>query len=333
MKTLLINGGTGSFGRAMLDRAIKQDWDKIRILSRDEKKQHDLRIKYQNDKIEFYLGDVRDLGSVENAMRDATHVFHAAALKQVPSCEFFPTEAIKTNTLGTYNSIKSAKKFGVKRFVLLSTDKAAYPINAMGMTKALAEKIALSEAFNNGSDKLTINITRYGNVMGSRGSVIPIFFNLLKEKKDLVITDKRMTRFMMSLEQSVELVDFAMQNGKPGELFVQKAESASIMQVAEAVGICLGKTPNTKLIGVRGGEKLNETLVTSEEMSRSEDLGKYFRILPDVNYLGYNKYFETGNPELKISDEFNSDNAPQIDTLSLAHWFQKLGFHENKFYD
>lgn len=333
MKKLLITGGTGSFGQAMLEEALSSDWDVIRIFSRDEKKQNDMRLKYKNQRIEFILGDVRQFDSINLAMHGITHVFHASALKQVPSCEFFPLEAIKTNTLGTYNAVIAAKKNTVKNFVLLSTDKAAYPINAMGQSKAMAEKIVLAEAFNGDDNELTLNITRYGNVMGSRGSVIPLFFDQLKKGKPLSITDFKMTRFMMSISQSVKLVEFALHNGKNGDLFVHKAKSASVFEIAKAVGDCIGVIPNYNEIGIRGGEKMYETLATSEEMSRSNDLGDYYVIPPDLNYLSYNKYFDEGNPGYKNLDEFNSDNASRLSVKEISSWFRKLGFDRGNFYD
>ena len=292
-----------------------------------------MRIDYQSSILEFIIGDIRDPDSVDLAMKDVTHVFHASALKQVPSCEFFPLEAIKTNTLGTLNSIRSAKKYEVKNFVLLSTDKAAYPINAMGMSKAMAEKIALSEAFNTENSKTIINITRYGNVMGSRGSVIPIFYDLAKKNKPLTLTDPTMTRFMMSLPQSVTLVDYALNNGVQGELFVHKAKAATVLEVAEAVSKSLNINIETNVVGVRGGEKNYETLVTKEEMCRSQDMGDYIKISPDVNYLAYNKYFENGNINHFTSCEFNSDNADRINVDDMACWFIDLGFTEGRFND
>lgn len=333
MKRLLITGGTGSFGREMIAQSLSSDWDKIRIFSRDEKKQNDLRMRLKSDKLEFFIGDVRDAEAINSAMRGVTHVFHASALKQVPSCEFFPVEAIKTNTIGTYNTIRAAKQHGVERFVLLSTDKAAYPINAMGMSKAMAEKIALSEAFSDDGANTVINITRYGNVMGSRGSVIPLFYAQAEAEKPLSITNPSMTRFMMSLPQSVGLVDFAMRNGRPGELFIHKARAATIEQVADAVALTLGLELSRELIGTRGGEKDYETLVTKEEMARATDLGDYYYIKPDGNYLGYNKYFEHGELSISQQEEFNSDNTQRMSTADLASWFDELGFSRGQFFD
>ena len=333
MKKLLVTGGTGSFGNSLIERELHQDWDEIRVFSRDEKKQYEARKKFDKSNVSFYIGDVRDSTSTDNVMQGITHIFHAAALKQVPSCEFFPDQAIKTNILGTQNIIASAKKFGVKRFVLLSTDKAAYPINAMGVSKAMAEKIALAEAFNSPDSDLVINITRYGNVMGSRGSVIPLFYEQLKAGKELTITNPNMTRFMMSLSDSVDLVQYAMINGKPGELFINKAPSATVHTVAEAMAELLKVELKTKIIGVRGGEKLYETLVTQEEMSRSTDNGPYFMVSPDPNYLGYSAFFEVGTSFSRQTQEFNSDNAATISKDELMSWFYDLGFAGGQFHE
>lgn len=336
MKRLLVTGGTGSFGNSLVERELQQDWDEIRIFSRDEKKQYEARKKFSNDSndnVSFYIGDVRDSVSTDNAMQGITHIFHAAALKQVPTCEFFPDQAIKTNILGTQNIIASAKKFGAKRFVLLSTDKAAYPINAMGVSKAMAEKIALAEAFNSHDNDLVINITRYGNVMGSRGSVIPLFYDQLKARQELTITNPKMTRFMMSLSDSVDLVKYAMSKGKPGELFINKAPAASVHIIAEAMSELLDIEYKEKIIGVRGGEKLYETLITQEEMARAKDEGPYFRITADPNYLGYSAFFDVGTSIDRQTQEFNSDNAEPISKESLISWFSKLGFVEGKFHE
>lgn len=333
MRRLLITGGTGSFGNAVLKRALVSDWDKIRIFSRDEKKQNDMRLFYKDDRIEFILGDVVEPENIDLAMSGCSHVFHAAALKQVPSCEFFPKNALETNSLGTYNVIRSAKRCGVSNLVVLSTDKACYPINAMGVSKAMAEKIALAEAFNEPNSKLTINITRYGNVMGSRGSVIPLFYKQAQEQQALTITNPEMTRFMMSLEQSVDLVFFALETGKQGELFIQKALSATVLDIGTAVSNSLNQKINFEIIGIRGGEKIYETLVTQEEMSRAKDAGDYYIVEPDVNYLGYNKFFEAGNLDLIVADEFNSHNASRISVSDLIAWFNKLEFSKGKFID
>ena len=291
-------------------------------------------MRIRDERVKFLIGDTRDVDCVTRAVNGITHIFHAAALKQVPSCEFFPDQAVLTNVIGTQNTIRAAKRAGVQRVVILSTDKAAYPINAMGMTKALAEKIAFAEAFNNTQSDTVINVTRYGNVMGSRGSVIPLFVNQAKTKSRFTVTHAAMTRFMMSLEQSVELVKYAMEQGKPGELFVQKAKSSNIIEVCKAVDLLLGTNTEVEIVGIRGGEKLYETLVTKEEMTRAEDLGQIYRIEPDVNYLSYNKYYLSGSVvNSSTLNEFNSDNADRINSENLATWFRELSFHQNNFHD
>ncbi|HBB64541.1 MAG: hypothetical protein UR34_C0015G0005 [candidate division WS6 bacterium GW2011_GWC1_33_20] len=324
-KVLLITGGTGSFGNKVLKRFVDSSIKEIRILSRDEKKQDDMRKKYMNDKIKFYIGDVRDLASVDNVMKGVDYVFQAAALKQVPSCEFFPMEAVKTNIIGTDNVVSSAIKNGVKKVICLSTDKAAYPINAMGMSKALMEKAAVARARTVAGDATTICVTRYGNVMGSRGSVIPLFYNLIKEGKPLTITNPNMTRFMMTLEDAVDLVLFAFENGKPGDLFVQKAPAATIQTLVEA--ICKHKEVpvNTNIIGTRHGEKQAETLVTREEMMRAEDLGNYFRVSMDDRDLNYGKYFEKGQKALEEITEYTSDNTERLDVDGMVKLLIKMG--------
>ncbi|MDY0097555.1 MAG: polysaccharide biosynthesis protein [Candidatus Dojkabacteria bacterium] len=324
-KVLLITGGTGSFGNKVLKRFLDSDIKEIRILSRDEKKQDDMRKKYSNDKIKFYIGDVRDLGSVDNVMKGVDYVFQAAALKQVPSCEFFPMEAVKTNIIGTDNVVNSAIKNGVKKVICLSTDKAAYPINAMGMSKALMEKVAVARARTVAGDDTTICVTRYGNVMGSRGSVIPLFYNLIKEGKPLTLTNPNMTRFMMTLEDAVDLVLFAFENGKPGDLFVQKSPAATIETLAEAVCKHKGVPVNTNIIGTRHGEKQAETLVTREEMMRAEDLGNYFRISMDDRDLNYGKYFEKGNKDFEEITEYTSDNTERLDVDGMVELLIKMG--------
>jgi UDP-N-acetylglucosamine 4,6-dehydratase len=334
MKNLLITGGTGSFGSTVLESALKEDWDSISILSRDEKKQHDLRMRAKDERIKFIIGDTRDLESVTQAVKGISHIFHAAALKQVPSCEFFPDQAVLTNVIGTQNTLRAAKRAGVERVVVLSTDKAAYPINAMGMTKALAEKIAFAEAFNDSQSDTIINVTRYGNVMGSRGSVIPLFVEQANNKSKFTVTHSSMTRFMMSLDESVSLVKYAMTHGKPGELYVQKARSSNILEVCKAVDILLGTETAIETVGIRGGEKLHETLVTKEEMTRAQEIDQFYRIEPDVNYLSYNKYFQSGSVVDSLSlEEFNSDNAERITAQELATWFHNLSFHLNKFHE
>jgi len=323
-KVLLITGGTGSFGNRVLKRFLNSDIGEIRIFSRDEKKQDDMRRKYANDKIKFYIGDVRDLASVNNVMDGVNFVFQAAALKQVPSCEFFPIEAVKTNILGTDNVVNSAINHGVEKVICLSTDKAAYPINAMGMSKALMEKAAIARARTE-STKTTICVTRYGNVMGSRGSVIPLFYKLIEEKAPLTITNPNMTRFMMTLDDAVELVLFAFKNGRTGDLFVQKAPAATIETLAEAVCKFKGVPVNTKIIGTRHGEKQAETLVTREEMMRAEDLGNYFKIGMDDRDLNYGKYFEKGNKNIEEITEYTSDNTARLDVDGMIKLLIKMG--------
>lgn len=325
-KTLLITGGTGSFGNAVLDRFLKEDIDikEIRIFSRDEKKQEDMRIKYKNDKIKFYIGDVRDIRSVNDAMSGVDYIFHAAALKQVPSCEFFPIQAVKTNVLGTENVLESAINHGVKRVIVLSTDKAAYPINAMGMSKAMMEKVAVAKGRDLQEGQTVICRTRYGNVMASRGSVIPLFLDQIKQGKPLTITDPNMTRFMMTLDDAVELVLYAFENGEQGDLFVQKAPAATIEVLAKAV-IELKKS-DTKIqdIGTRHGEKLYEVLVTKEEMLNAEDRGDYFRIPSDNRNLNYQKYEDIGSDDLSVIEEYNSHNTKRLDVDGMKDLLKKL---------
>lgn len=324
-KILLITGGTGSFGNAVLSRFLNTDhFKEIRIFSRDEKKQDDMRNRLNNEKLKFYIGDVRDYDSVEKAMRGVDYVFHAAALKQVPSCEFFPLEAAKTNVLGTQNVIDAAGFNEVKKVICLSTDKAAYPINAMGISKALMEKVAI--AASRGLTKTTVCLTRYGNVMGSRGSVIPLFINQLKEGNDLTITDPKMTRFLMSLDEAVELVLFAFENGNPGDLFVNKAPASNIGDLAQALKEMLNVNVKVKIIGTRHGEKLFETLCTREEMIKAEDMGEFFRIPADNRSLNYAGYFSTGEKELSSIEDYNSQNTVQKDIEGIKQLLMKLNF-------
>ena len=324
-KTILITGGTGSFGNRVLKRFLDTDIKEIRIFSRDEKKQDDMRKKYNNDKIKFYIGDIRDRNSLDNAMTGVDYVFQAAALKQVPSCEFFPIEAVKTNVLGTENVINSAIYHHAKNVVCLSTDKAAYPINAMGMSKAMMEKVAAAEARTMPDGGPTICITRYGNVMGSRGSVIPLFYKQIEEGNPLTITNPDMTRFMMTLDDAVDLVLFAFENGKPGDLFVQKAPAATIQTLAEAVCKQKGVPVDIKLIGTRHGEKKAETLVTKEEMLRAIDMGNYFRIAMDDRDLNYEKYFEKGSDKIDKMEEYTSDNTERLDVDGMLKLLIKMG--------
>ncbi|HHX70625.1 MAG TPA: polysaccharide biosynthesis protein, partial [Gallicola sp.] len=296
-KILLITGGTGSFGNAVLKRFLNTDhFSEIRIFSRDEKKQDDMRHEIQNGKVKFYIGDVRDKRSVDGAMRGVDYVFHAAALKQVPSCEFFPMQAVRTNVIGTENVLDSAAEHGVKNVVVLSTDKAAYPINAMGISKAMMEKVAIAKARSLGDNPdTTICVTRYGNVMASRGSVIPLWIDQIQAGNPITITDPRMTRYMMTLDDAVDLVLYAFENGNSGDLFVQKAPAATLSVLAQALKEMLNSDNEVRVIGTRHGEKLYETLVTREEMFKSEDMGNYFRIPADSRDLNYDKYFKVGD--------------------------------------
>lgn len=320
-KTLLITGGTGSFGNAVLKRFLNTDIGEIRILSRDEKKQDDMRKRYANPKLKFYIGDVRDKASIVDAINGADFIFHAAALKQVPSCEFYPTEAVKTNVLGTANVLDTAVQYGVKKVVVLSTDKAAYPINAMGMTKALMEKIATAKARSVGNNGTVICRTRYGNVMASRGSVIPVFKEQMLNGYDVTVTDENMTRFMMTLDDAVDLVLYAFEYGEQGDLFVQKAPAATIKTLVEAMAKLLNVTPVVRNIGVRHGEKMYETLVTREEMAYAEDIGDYYRVPMDERDLNYT----IASAERKsVGDgEFNSDVAQRLSVDEMVELLKK----------
>lgn len=309
-KTLLITGGTGSFGNAVLNRFLNTDYFKeIRIFSRDEKKQDDMRIRLMNDKLKFYIGDVRDFTSIDRAMIGVDYVFHSAALKQVPSCEFFPVEATKTNVLGTQNVIDAAEKNKVEKVICLSTDKAAYPINAMGISKALMEKVAIAASRN--LRNTTVCLTRYGNVMASRGSVIPLFLNQIKNGTPITITNPKMTRFLMSLDEAIELVLFAFENGNQGDLFVNKAPAGNIGDLAQALKELFNAKNEIKIIGTRHGEKLYETLCTKEEMSKAEDLGDFYRIPADNRDLNYSKFFSKGEKNISLIEDYNSHNTHQ----------------------
>jgi UDP-glucose 4-epimerase len=308
-KVLLITGGTGSFGNEVLQHYLQTNIAEIRIFSRDEKKQDDMRQEYQNDKIKFYIGDVRNLSSLENAMQGVDYVFHAAALKQVPSCEFFPLEAVKTNVLGTENMLTAALHAKVKRVVVLSTDKAVYPINAMGISKAMMEKVMVAKSRHLDSTKQIFCGTRYGNVMGSRGSVIPLFIKQIKENKPITITDGNMTRFMMSLPDAVHLVEYAFSHAQPGDIFVQKAPASTILDLALALKDLFNAKNEIQVIGPRHGEKTYETLCNREEMFKAEDLGDYYRIPADNRDLNYTKYLEKGYEEMKQVEEYNSANT------------------------
>lgn len=322
-KTLLITGGTGSFGNAVLNRFLSSEhFSEIRIFSRDEKKQDDMRNQLQNDKLKFYIGDVRDYTSVERAMRGVDYVFHAAALKQVPSCEFFPLEATKTNVFGTQNVIDAASFHKVKKVICLSTDKAAYPINAMGISKALMEKVAIAASRNN--PETTVCLTRYGNVMASRGSVIPLFLKQIQNNQTITITDPNMTRFLMSLDEAVELVLFAFEHGNAGDLFVNKAPAGTIGDLAEALKqLCNAKT-EVKIIGTRHGEKLYETLCTREEMQKAEDMGDFYRVPADNRDLNYAQYFSEGEQEVSIVEDYHSHNTEQLGVDGMKKLLSQL---------
>ncbi len=320
-KTLLITGGTGSFGNAVMERFLSTDIKEIRIFSRDEKKQDDMRKLYNNDKLKFYIGDVRDLASVKNAMYGVDFIFHAAALKQVPSCEFFPMEAVKTNVYGTDNVLTAAISYGVKKVICLSTDKAAYPINAMGISKAMMEKVFVAKSKTVNPDNTLICGTRYGNVMASRGSVIPLFIDQIKAGKPLTITNPEMTRFLMSLEEAVELVLFAFANAKAGDIMVQKSPASTVGDLAHAIKELFNAPNEIKVIGTRHGEKLYETLLTKEEFVVAEDLGGFYRVPADTRDLNYDKYFVDGDKKLTTDEEYNSHNTKR---LTVAEIKEKL---------
>lgn len=328
-KILLITGGTGSFGNAVLERFLESDIKEIRIFSRDEKKQHDMRLKYSNPKLKFFIGDVRNYDSIFRAMQGVDYVFQAAALKQVPSCEFFPIEATMTNVIGTENVVKAAISNKVAKVICLSTDKAAYPINAMGMTKALMEKVAIAQARSLSTEDTTICVTRYGNVMASRGSVIPLFVSQLKKGEDLTITDPKMTRYLMSLEDAVDLVLFAFENGRNGDLFVQKAPASTIQVLAEALMDLFPSKSGIKVIGTRHGEKVYETLCTREEMIKAEDLGGFYRVPADNRDLNYEKYFEEGLDYTQITD-YNSHNTHRLDIEGTKNLLMSIEYVQNQ---
>ena len=320
-KTLLITGGTGSFGHAVLDRFLSTEVKEIRIFSRDEKKQDDMRTQYHSDKVKFYIGDVRDINSVKNAMHGIDYVFHAAALKQVPSCEFFPLEAVKTNVFGTDNVLSASISYGVKKVICLSTDKAAYPINAMGTSKAMMEKVVVAKSRTVSPDRTSICCTRYGNVMASRGSVIPRFVEQIKAGHPLTVTEPSMTRFIMSLEEAVELVLFAFKNAESGDIMVQKAPACTIGVLAQAVKELFKSDAETQIIGIRHGEKMYETLLTKEESANALDMGSFFRVPCDKRDLNYEKYFDQGTKEISPIKEFNSENTT---LLGIEEVKQKL---------
>jgi UDP-N-acetylglucosamine 4,6-dehydratase/5-epimerase len=323
-KVLLITGGTGSFGNAVLQRFIHSDIAEIRVFSRDEKKQEDMRIALKSDKVKFYIGDVRDYDSVHDALRGVDYVFHAAALKQVPSCEFYPMEALRTNVLGAENVMRAAIANEVKRCVVLSTDKAVYPINAMGISKAMMEKVMVAKSRLCDPGKTVLSATRYGNVMASRGSVIPLFLGQLQAGKSLTITDPNMTRFLMSLDESVDLVLYAFENARPGDIFVQKAPASTVGDLAQAMQELLNCPNEIKIIGTRHGEKLYESLVSREEMARADDLGGYYRIPADSRDLNYDKYFVEGETEISEIDDYTSHNTNRLNVAQVKDVLMKL---------
>ncbi len=342
-KTLLITGGTGSFGNAVLKRFLTTDIGEIRIFSRDEKKQDDMRHEYQAaypeyaNKLKFYIGDVRDIASVRNAMHGVDYIFHAAALKQVPSCEFFPMEAVRTNVIGTDNVLTAAIEAGVKVIIGLSTDKAAYPVNAMGTSKAMMEKVIVAKSRTVSPDKTKICCTRYGNVMCSRGSVIPLWIEQIKNGKPITVTEPKMTRFIMALEEAVDLVLFAFEHGVSGDILVQKAPACTIETLAQAVKELFGSKEEIKVIGIRHGEKMYETLLTNEECAKADDMGNFYRVPSDKRDLNYDKYFSDGDTERNVLTEFNSNNTEILDVeqvkeklLSLEYIRQELENWENK---
>ena len=323
-KILLITGGTGTFGNAVLKRFLNTEIKEIRVFSRDEKKQEDLRISLANPKVKFFIGDVRNSDSILPAMQEVDYVFHAAALKQVPSCEFFPIEAIRTNDLGAENVMNAAMACCVKNLIVLSTDKAVYPINAMGMSKALMEKLMVAKARMYGDKKTVFCGTRYGNVMGSRGSVIPLFIHQIQAGAPLTLTDPNMTRFMMTIDDAVDLVLYAFQNGNPGDIFVQKAPAATIGVLAEALLKLFDAKNEIRIIGTRHGEKLYETLLNREEMAKAEDMGGYFRVPADVRDLNYNCYFVEGQEEVSLKEDYNSHNTTRLDVDGMMKLLMKL---------
>lgn len=325
-KTLMITGGTGSFGHAVLKKFLNTDIGQIRVFSRDEKKQDDMRREFKNDKIRFYIGDVRDLESIKNAMYGVDYIFHAAALKQVPSCEFFPLEAVKTNILGTDNVLTAALELAVKKVICLSTDKAAYPINAMGISKAMMEKLFVAKSKIVSPDKTLICGTRYGNVMASRGSVIPLFIDQIKSKQPITVTDPNMTRFLMSLEEAVELVIYAFENAEAGDIMVHKAPSCTVRDLAQALIELFEADNEIKIIGTRHGEKLFETLLTKEEFVVAKDMGGYFRVPADKRELNYDKYFVEGNEKLSKQEEYNSHNTQILNVEQIKILLLKLDY-------
>jgi UDP-N-acetylglucosamine 4,6-dehydratase/5-epimerase len=325
-KTLLITGGTGSFGNAVMKRFLNTDIKEIRIFSRDEKKQDDMRKKFNNEKLKFFLGDVRDLSSLKNAMYNVDYIFHAAALKQVPSCEFFPLEAVKTNVIGTDNVLTAAIEMNVKKVICLSTDKAAYPINAMGISKAMMEKVFVAKSKTINADKTLICGTRYGNVMASRGSVIPLFIDQIKNGQPLTVTDPSMTRFLMSLDEAVELVLFAFENAESGDIMVQKSPASTVGDLAQAIKEIFNVDNEIKIIGTRHGEKLYETLLTKEEFVVSKDMGEFYKVPADKRDLNYDKYFVEGDQTFSSNDEYNSHNTYRLSINEIKERLLNLDY-------
>lgn len=331
-KTLMITGGTGSFGHTVLKRFLSTDVREIRIFSRDEKKQEEMRIALNNDKLKFYIGDVRDYDSISQAMKGVDYVFHAAALKQVPSCEFYPMEAVRTNVIGTENVMNAATANGVKRVVVLSTDKAVYPINAMGISKAMAEKLMVAKARMQREGETVFCATRYGNVMASRGSVIPLFVSQLKDGKPLTVTDPNMTRFLMSLEDSVDLVLYAYEHGQQGDIFVQKAPASTVADLAQALKEVFSKDNEIRIIGTRHGEKLYESLISREEMAHAQDMGGYYRIPADNRDLNYAKYFSEGEEKISHLDDYTSHNTSRLSVEQVKALLLKLDYIQEELY-
>ncbi|HZK12137.1 MAG TPA: polysaccharide biosynthesis protein [Atribacterota bacterium] len=329
-KTLLITGGTGSFGNAVLKRFLNTEVKEIRIFSRDEKKQDDMRIRLKNDKVKFYIGDVRDYESIDSATRGVDYIFHAAALKQVPSCEFYPMEAVKTNVLGAENVLNAAVNNKVKKVIVLSTDKAVYPINAMGISKALMEKLMVAKSRTVDEHITILCGTRYGNVIASRGSVIPLFINQIKSGQPLTVTDSNMTRFMMSLDSAVDLVLYAFKHAQQGDMFVKKAPACTIGDLALAIKELFNAKNEIKIIGTRHGEKLYETLLTREEMAKAEDCGDYFRISADTRDLNYNKYFIEGEPEVSVKEDYNSHNTKRLKLKEIKEILLKIDYIQDE---
>ena len=325
-KVLMITGGTGSFGQTVLKRFLATEVREIRIFSRDEKKQEEMRIALNHSKLKFYIGDVREYDSIAQAMKGVDYVFHAAALKQVPSCEFYPMEAVRTNVLGTENVMNAATANGVKRLVVLSTDKAVYPINAMGISKAMAEKLMVAKARTQRENETILCATRYGNVMASRGSVIPLFVSQLKDGKPLTLTDPNMTRFLMSLEDSVDLVLYAFKHGAQGDLFVQKAPASTVADLAQALKEIFKKDSPVRIIGTRHGEKLYESLISREEMAKAEDMGHYYRIPADNRDLNYARYFSEGEEKLSLLDDYTSHNTNRLAVEQIKQLLLKLDY-------